>query len=340
MKHKQKRARIRMCLNCAHSDHRAFSKKLLLLVFVLSCAFCSISVMGSSHAENVPFRVNVSESLSVSITAPTTPANGNVDTFLRNKYTLSITSNNTNGFTASMYAVGNTNLTNTALNDQSIPTLENSSTRRNFPANFWGYSLGTEELGGINYNETDSGNSNSHYYPLVSTSASPITVLSQNNGGSGSQDIYFGAKADTSKAAGNYSSIVVISVVSGVIDTTNPITPNNPVGPNPESDNEVAKYSPAPSGDSGSGVTTYTYRRSNASAGTITTTTQVSDGDNRDSYSGYTPPQGVSERTISNINNDPSLAIGLATTATVAASAGVFFFILAKRREDDEENED
>ena len=290
-----------------------------------------------TYAENTAFQVNVKEALSVSITSPTTPANGNVDTFLRNKYTLDVSSNNANGFTASMYAVDTTNLTNTALNNQTIPTLASSSTRGNFPTNYWGYSLGTSEtLNNHTYNETDAGNSSSNYYPLVSTSAAPITVLSSNNSNSGSRDIYFGAKASAGKAAGTYSGIVVISVVSGVIDSTdNPITPTNPVGPNQTE--EVARYMPSPSGGSSNGVTTYTYRRTNVAAGTNTTTTQVSDGDNRDSYSGYTPPQGVKENTTSDINSDSSLAASLATTATVAAAAGMFFFIAAKRREDDED---
>ena len=297
--------------------------------------------LANAESRDTAFQVNVRESLSVSITSQITPTSGNVDTFLRNKYTLNVSSNNTSGFTASMYSVGTTNLTNTAINNQTIPTLASSSTRGNFPANYWGYSLGTSAvLNNNTYNETEPGNANSNYYPLVSTSATPITVLTSSNSGSGSQDIYFGAKANTSKAAGTYSGIVVISVVSGVIDNTNPITPENPVGPNTKNDDEVAKYTPAPSGGSSNGVTTYTYRRSNASAGTTTTTTQVSDGDNRDSYSGYTPPQGVVESSTTNTSNDSSLAAGLATTATVAAATGMFFFILAKRREDDDDEED
>lgn len=308
-------------------------------IFVAPLA--TLLVSNSVSAENTSFQVNVKESLSVSITSPAAPANGNTDTFLRNRYTLNVSSNNINGFTASMYAVGNTNLTNTAQNDQSIPTLASSSTRGSFPTNFWGYSLGTtDSLNNQTYNETEIGNASSVYYPLVSTSATPITVLTSESGGTGSQDIYFGAKAGTSKAAGTYSGIVVISVVSGVVDDTdNPITPTNPAGPNAESDNEVAKYTPAPTGGSSSGVTTYTYRRANPVAGTNTVTTQISDGDNRDSYSGYTPPQGVKENTTSSVVSESSLAAGLATTAIVATATGMFFFVVAKRREDDDDDE-
>ena len=313
----------------------------ILLLALSAPSFAMVASPSSVYAENTAFQVNVKESLSVSITYPNAPVSGNVDTFLRNKYTLDVSSNNANGFTASMYAVENTNLTNTSLNDRTIPTLASSSTRGSFPANHWGYSLGTADvLNGNTYNETDAGNSNSIYHPIVNTSATPITVLSSNNSGSGSQDIYFGAKADSSKAAGNYSSTVVISVVSGVIDENNPITPTNPVGPNVE--NEVAKYMPSPQGGT-NGTTTYTYRRPSTSSPTAvatTVTTQVSDGDNRDSYNGYTPPQGVKENITSDISDGSSLAAGLATTATVAAAVGMFFFIAAKRREDDDEDEE
>ena len=49
----------------------------------------------------------------------------------------------------------------------------------------------TDSLNNHTYNETEIGNANSTYYPLVSTSATPITVLTSNGSGSGSQDIYF-----------------------------------------------------------------------------------------------------------------------------------------------------
>ena len=317
------------------------SKKFIMLPFLIIATSSCVPIQQCAvYAENSAFQVNVKESMSVSITSPDTPANGNIDTFLRNKYTLNVSSNNTSGFTASMYAVGDTNLTNTSFNDQSIPTLSSSTTRGSFPANFWGYSLGTtDSLNNHTYNETEIGNANSTYYPLVSTSATPITVLTSDGGGSSSQDIYFGAKASAGKAAGTYSGIVVISVVSGVInDTDNPITPTNPAGSNAE--DEVAQYTPAPTGGSSNGTTTYTYRRTNPTAGTNTVTTQVSDGDNRDAYSGYTPPQGAKENTTSSISTESSMAAGLATTAIVATSTGMFFFIVAKRREDDDDDEE
>lgn len=299
------------------------------------------AVLGNNGAiyaaeANTTFEVNVKESLSVSITAPSEWANGDAGDFLRNDFNVSVTSNNANGFKASMFSQTTTNLTNMVTSTETIPTLGTgtsytctSAACSAFPANYWGYSL------------NDSSNTGT-YYPMVSTSASPITLINASAGTTtGSQDVYFGAKADMTKAAGTYTGTVIISVVTGTIDNnTNPVTPTNPATPNNTSN--TATYNASPVGGSTNGTTTYTYRRSNSAAHTTTTTTQVSDGNNVSAYNGYTPPQGVRESVTTNesINDNESMAAGLATAATIAAATGLFFFVLAKRREDDEEDEE
>lgn len=280
------------------------------------------------------FEVNVRESLTVSISSPTTWASGDIDTFLRNKFSLYVSTNNAAGFTASMTTkTADTFLTNTSKNSAIIPTLAAGSTRGSFPANYWGYSLGTTAtLNNQTYNETDVGNLSSNYYPLVNNVSTPITVLSSSSASSGSQDIYFGAKANASLPSGTYVGTVVINVVTGVIDNTNPITPVNPATP---TEDEVATYRPAPTGSS-SGSTTYTHRSS--SSGTSTVTTEISAADNTDAYTGYTPPQGVFSDTTLNIAKESMLITGFATAASVATTSGLFFFIAAKRREIDEDD--
>ena len=294
---------------------------------------------------NTTFEVNVKETLSVSITTPTNWAQGDTGEFLRNKVSLNVSSNTASDFTASMYSQDTTDLTNTLRNTETLSTLSSSSVRSSFPANRWGYSLGSGTISGSTtvYGETDAGNNSSNYYPLVSTSNAPIKILTGT--ASGSQDIYFGAKANTATASGTYAGTVIISVVTGTIDpTTNPTTPTNPA--TPSTPGGAASYSGTgtTTGGTTNGATTYTYARSAGSgaSATNTTTTQVSDGDNRSAYEGYTPPQGVVEKvfTESNINSASSLAAGLATTASVAAATGMFFFILAKRKEDDEDEEE
>ena len=285
---------------------------------------------------NTTFEVNVKETLSVAITTPTEWATGDADEFLRNKVSIDVTSNNASGFTASMFSQDTTNLTNTTRSTVTIPTLGSYSVKSSFPANYWGYSLGSGNTGtSITYGETDAGNNSSRYYPLA-TSSSPIKILTGTS--SGSQDIYFGAKANMSQASGTYAGTVIISVVTGTINNnTNPITPTNPA--NPSSNEGVASYTAAPTGGP-NGSTVYTYTRTNSSAHTSTTTTQVSDGNNVSSYNGYQPPQGAIENTISKVVSESSLAASLATTASVAAATGTFFFILAKRKEDEEDEEE
>lgn len=331
-----------------NKQNRQKAKVLIGLAGILAPTAAIVASLPSVNAEtaNTAFTVNVRESLSVSLTTPSEWASGDAGEFLRNKVSLNVSSNNASGFTASMYAKDSTDLTNTIANTETLPTLASSSAKSAFPVNHWGYSLGAgnidSNMNNNSYGETDAGNNSSNYYPLVSTSASPITILT--GAGGGSQDIYFGAKSDMTQAAGTYTGTVIISVVTGVIDTsTNPITPTDPATPNPS--NEIATYNDAPTGGSSTaaGTTTYTYRRSGASSGsstgTNTTTTQVSDGDNISAYQGYTAPQGVVENTISNVVSDSPLAAGLAATSAAAAAAGTFFFILAKRRENDDEEE-
>ncbi len=295
--------------------------------------------LGSVQAAtaNTTFNVNVKESLAVSITAPSEYARGDAGVFLRNQVNLSVSTNNANGFTASMYSQNSTNLTNMVTSTETIPTLSSYSTRSSFPANRWGYSLGDGYIEGETktYGETVAGNNSSRYYPLTTSTTTPIKILTGTD--TGEQQIYFGAKSDLTKASGTYTGTVIISVVTDVIDSNNPITPSNPAQPN--NTNEVAAYTGAPTGSTSSGSTTYTYRRT--SGGATTTTTQVSEGNNVSAYQGYTPPQGVIENTLSNVYDGGSpLASALAATSASAAAAGMFFFILAKRKDDDDQEEE
>ena len=298
-------------------------------------AAATISLYGfnayADETNNTNFNVRVGEALSVSITTPDEWASGNMNEFLRNKVNVSVTSNNSAGFTATMTTkTANTALTNSTMSSYTLPTLTSNTTRANFPANHWGYSL----------DDVDAGNNSSTYAALVGAGSTPITLLTSNSATTGSKDFYFGAKADATTASGTYTGTVVINVVSGVIDnTTNPVTPTNPATPAP-TDNTAA-YTNAPTGNSSQGATTYTYRRSagTGTTATTTTTTEVSEGDNRSAYTTYTPPQGETYSTVSNISSGALLASGLAATAMTAASSGLFLFI-ASRKRDEEEDED
>ena len=284
---------------------------------------------------NVNFEVNVVDNLSVTITTPDSWASTDTVTsdgvFLRNEVGLSVTTNVPTGFTASMYSRDNTRLVNTAKNTLYIPTLSSSSTRGSFPSNYWGYSLGSVPSGvtGITYGETMAGNNSSYYHPMVATSNAPITLIYKNTSGTGTQDIYFGAKANLNQGAGTYANVVIISVVTGAIDNnTNPITPTNPAV------DELANNTPAYNDDNNYGV-----GNSNASGTTVTTnrsgTTTTTDVVAGDIYGLNQVPHGVT-----NIAAGSMLAMGLGTAASVAAASGMFFFIVAGRDEGDDDDEE
>lgn len=286
----------------------------------------------SAVTENTTFQVNVKESLSVSITTPSTWAVGDVDTFLRNKITVNVSTNNADGFVASMTTKTSDTALNHVNNKGTIPTLASNTARSAFPVNRWGYSL----------NDTDAGDGTSTYGALVGVNGTPIVLISNSQSHTiNSKDVFFGAKANSSTASGTYSSTVVISVVTGAAPDNPPVNPTNPAEPD-DTEGE-AHYNPSPTGGS-NGTTTYTYTRTSGSGAseTTTTTTQVSDGDNRSAYVGYTPPQGVTNRstTTENISGGSSLATGLGVTSAVAATSGTIFFILAKRKKDDDDEEE
>lgn len=304
----------------------------------------------ADDSKGMTFNVNVVESLSVTITTPTEWASGNINTLLRNKVNLEVSSNNPHGFTTSMYtpntdaALMHEDITTTA---GVIPTLGSTTSRAAFPANSWGYSV----------DDTDAGSDSSNYNAMVNTPSAPITLsdLSSQSATTLSHAVYFGAKADSTKAAGTYNGDVVISVVTGEVtenNGSNPITPTNPATPADDttpgdgtvngnttatydSTNNRSVYTSRSSGST-SGRTGYGYNTPNATSTPVDTTeTTVIEGE-------YTAPLGVTEsknlgETTSNIVGVSPLAIGLATTAGVAATSGLIFFALAKRDDDDDE---
>lgn len=296
-------------------------------------------VANQATAANTTFEVNVVENLTVSVTSPQTGAVGNINTFLRNDINVSVISNNTAGFTASMYSKDTTDLTNTAKSTATIPTISSGTTYTcstaactEFGTNVWGYS-------------TNDASHTGTYSPMVSTSSSPINLITAASGTtSASQDVYFGAKADVTKASGTYIGTVIISVVGGAIENDNTDPDYNPVTPvNPAVDNDTNGTNPSyatnygNNGDEGWTTYTTTSTSGSGSSATNTTTTQVSGGDTRNSYSN---PAGVTENTVASINDNTPVATGLAVASTVAATSGMFFFILAKRRGDDEDEEE
>ena len=295
----------------------------------------AVSASATEVTRNTNFRVNVSDALSVSVITPDQWAVGDPDEFLRNRIIVSANTNCVAGLTASMYTkTDNTNLVNTRKSTYTIPTLETTTTLSgetpgaSFPANYWGYSLNDAVSAPI---------ANASYGPLGDPSHPVLILHTSGPGSAGPQDVFFGAKADMTKASGTYQSTVVISVVTGVIENDptdpdyNPVVPENPATPTTP---DTPTYTPTPA----PGYTTYTTVTPNQD-NTTTTTTEVSNGDTRSSYQA---PHGVNNRTSTSteVSEGSALATGLAVTAAVAGATGFIFFLIGKRRKDEEEEED
>lgn len=294
------------------------------------------------------FQVNVQESLTVSLDVPSTPATdgGTLGTFMRNTIGLEVTSNNTTGFTATMYA-NDTALTNSSNSSFTIPTLGTASTgcssyttgvvKSSFPANCWGYSLDTT---GDNpttptytynakiYNETNAGNNDSYYHPIP-TSSAPATVLTGTGASTATREIYFGTKSDVTQASGTYTGTVIFGVVTGTVnannDSSSAVTPPSNPATNSDTSVNTATY------DSTNNRTVYYTTSGN------TTTTTVSAGDTTDAYA---DAAGVTENTSVNIASSAPVAAGLIVAGGVALTSAAVLFALAKRDNDDDEEEE
>lgn len=294
-------------------------------------------LLNAAHAtnpQNLNFQVDIDESITVSVTDPTTWASGPIDTFLRNKVNVSATTNNGIGVTVSMYT-NNTNLLNLAKYDSPsatpdtskpttyIPTLASSTTATAFPANRWGYSV----------NDTDGGEGSANYNALTTSATQLFTTVGTQDISSGQKDVYFGAKANSTMQSGTYAQTVYFAAVTGTIDSNNPAIPDpQSSSSTPDPTNQVAHYS------SVTGQTTYTTRTATGSGtdpvtgSKDVTTTTVTSGD---VTSNYNSPHGVTTTTT----NSSALAGVLAASAAVAVVSGTAFIIAAKRRSDDDEEE-
>ena len=298
---------------------------------------CTTSGNDKSCSDTSSFSVSVKEILTVSLTKPKTWATGDVNTLLTNKVTLSVSSNNTAGYIASMTTGStNTNLTNQSNSSYYLTSLsgDNVSGASDSMLNHWGYNVVNENAAAP-----------TTFSKMVANNASsPITILSSTTPVKTTKDVYFGAKASASMASGTYGSTIVVSVVSGV--NTNPATnPTNPTPATPttdptSNDGGTVAYDSSTGAATGSTVYTNNYTSGTGSSATSTTYSEISSGNNTSAYDGYTYPQGETNttNTVASINEGTPLATGLAVTAGVAAVAGIAFFVVAKRREKEDDD--
>ena len=314
---------------------RSIHKLNIAVVFAVTGLAVPIAanMITPAKAANVDFNINVTEVLTVSLTAPTTWAQGDVDTLLLNKIGVSATTNNSVGALVSMYADATTlNNTSTYSSTDSatyINTLASNSTASAFPSDRWGYSILTDA--------NASTASTTATYQAMTTSSSLIPVVTASGAGTtGSTNVFFGAKASSAKNSGTYAQTINFVAVTGTVDTSNPTNPTNPtVITDTTPASNTATYS------SSTDQTSYTTRSTSGTATGDTTTEGVS-GERKttttninpgDTTSSYANAAGVTTTTTSS----SSVAIALGVAAAVAAVSGTAFYLAGKNRSDDEE---
>lgn len=301
--------------------HKKIAKSLLVLALILVAIFFSTSCPSNTSAveQDTEFKVNVNEVLSINITTPASWASGSAGTFLRNKVTVGIASNNTQGFTASMitsdanaelkHSSKNTSIS--TLNSGTSYTCTNNTTCPEFPDNKWGYA--------IDYGANDS----NIYYPMVGSNGSPISLISNAESTQQSpitsRDIYFSTKSDISQTSGTYSGTVVFYVVSGAVAASQDL---EDLEASPESTPTTLPDSLA------------SYSAPAAVTNDTDFTTSTSQGNTLDSYQ---DPAGVTNS--SDIHDSSMLTTGLAIAASVAAVSGATLFAIAQSKKDGEEEQ-
>lgn len=333
-----------MVIRKTHTRSKNLSPKVLLGLFAVSAL--ALSLPGSVRAEDPSggstFEVNVGEMLSVTVTTPDKWASGDTGAFVRNTIVLDVASNNSNGFVATMGTKNSdASLTNDLDATATIPTLTKSYTRASFPVDRWGYSLGDYQ-DGVTVGDSAAGNDKSIYRPMSSTS-SPVTLLSSSSASSGSQNIYLGAKISSATTSGWYSGTITISVVSGTVNpSASSSTGQNASSVSPASASSATPQTASSGNDPSSGSTSSqlasysTGRTVNVASSSDSSDVPgapddtVSSASQNDLMSSYAPPQGVSDQVGADIDNSNSVASALAVASATAAATGAALLVYSR----------
>ena len=158
------------------------------------------------------FTAHVDPYLSIKAEQTSLRQEGGINELLRTGTSVTIATNNTSGYTATITSGLDSrdqnagSLYNSASNSY-IPSLLNSTLRKDFPVNSWGFS----------FDDTEDGNNESTYNRLVpSDSAFPYVFSESNHPDEKIHDVFFAAKADVTKASGTYSADVSLKAVAAV----------------------------------------------------------------------------------------------------------------------------
>ncbi|MBR0460934.1 hypothetical protein IJI91_03055 [Candidatus Saccharibacteria bacterium] len=206
----------------------------LTILAVFFIAFSTLSI-GKVNAESGNSEASLDIADVIDISAPSTttlnctPGSTSASAQLcTSSANVSVTTNNLTGYTLYMNATsGSSNaLTNSAVSPSAtIPTLTQAYSSANFPANYWGYTGGTDKSsvsGGYNcasnycpilaYQSAESNYAPNH---VIRETSAPATTSTTS--------ITFGGKVDITKPSGTYTTSVTFTAVANAIPAP-PIT--------------------------------------------------------------------------------------------------------------------
>ena len=199
----------------------------ILSMFFISLSFINNDSAYADSSASSDTEVNLNIDPVINITAPQTSTIScvSLNTLCTTNTTVTTETNNRTGYTLQLNATSgySNSLTNAATNE-TIPTLSQSYAAGSFPINYWGYTGGLDKS-----SETGGYNCASNYCPILayqsteSNYAPNHAIKATNAPSSDTTTITFGAKADTTKSSGTYSTSVTFTAVTNY--APNPETP-------------------------------------------------------------------------------------------------------------------
>ena len=204
---------------------------MLILAFAFSSSSMGLSLLSSlfntnTHAASSASQFTVSLGEVLTMSAPDainlTNCNPSTSTLCTASADITVSTNNLTGYSLYMNATNgsSTDLTNTIVTpNPTIPTLSESYSSANFPVNSWGYTGGTDQSA-----ETGGYNCATNYCPILAyesseSSYAPNHIINATDApaATSTTNLTFGAKADTSKASGTYSTSVTFTAVANEV---------------------------------------------------------------------------------------------------------------------------
>ena len=193
----------------------------ILSMFFISLSFINNNSAYADSSASSDTEVNLNIDPVINITAPQTSTIScvSLNTLCTTNTTVTTETNNRTGYTLQLNATsGYSNSLTNAATSETIPTLAGAYASGSFPTNYWGYTGGLDKS-----SETGGYNCASNYCPILayqsteSNYAPNHAIKATNAPSSDTTTITFGAKADTTKSSGTYSTSVTFTAVTNFV---------------------------------------------------------------------------------------------------------------------------